>query len=86
MKISIGTENLDAQTWQDPFNETTVCVHCSEQADIACVVREDGDEEKMIYNLHENNGKGKTWAHDSCAIATYLCRSCLKATALLSQA
>ncbi len=88
MKFYIGQTGLE-QSWQTPFEKTTVCCKCGKEADIMFVGFEDypQDEDNFICQLHETSGKeGSLWLHDACAVAVYLCPNCFKATALVNQA
>jgi len=89
MKVTLGKAGLK-KTWQDEFPETTKCCHCKGEARIGFVAHEGGqgdagDNQKWIWTLHKNEGKGGYWLHDGVAVAVYFCRECLEATALYNQ-
>lgn len=89
MKVDIGEEGL-TKTWQRDFPKETECIYCKGISRIGFVAHErlnkDPVEEKIVASLHENNGKGDYWLHDSCAVSVYFCKDCLKPTALFNQA
>ena len=75
-------------TWQEVFPETTPCVQpdCGGKAEIAITVKEDeSGPYAMGINKNDPDGEGY-WVHDCMAVATYLCRKCLKPTSLMNQA
>jgi len=85
MKTYLGEEGLN-KTWQEDFPRTTKCYKCKGEARIMFVALENREEKKHICDLHENKGEGDYWFHDCIAIASYLCRKCFEATALVNQA
>ena len=95
MNVTLGKDGL-VKTWQAEFPETTKCCRCKGEARIAFVAHEGmdkddqpivpRDEAQYVVDLHDNEGKGGFWLHDCCAVAVYLCRECLKPTALYNQA
>jgi hypothetical protein len=88
MKITLGKDGLK-KTWQWEFAETTKCCRCGGNAMHAFTAHEGLDAEdrkgKFVYNLKRNLGKGNLWPHDCIAMAIYLCRNCLHATAIYNQ-
>ena len=87
MKITIGKNGLH-KTYQAEFPETTSCCRCNGDARIGFVAHEnmsDDDFVPFVCELHSNQGKGKFWLHDCCAVAIYFCEDCSKATALYNQ-
>lgn len=85
MKVTLGREGVK-NTWQKEFPEETECCRCKGIARIGFVAFEGHGEERYISELHSNEGKGKYWLHDACAVAVYFCRECLETTALYNQA
>ncbi len=98
MQVSIGEQGL-IKTHQAPFSKTVKCAHCFGDSTHAFTAHEglsgspklDGSQNEgqgpaaRVYHLHPNGGKGKLWPHDCCAVAIYLCRDCLEATAIFNQ-
>ena len=96
MIVYLGKDGLK-RSHQSPFPETVECVHCKGKAEIAFVGMEEGPGDnplvwsggsnlpQYVCDLHKNEGPGKMWLHDCCAVAVYLCRDCLKPTALANQ-
>lgn len=86
-KVTVGEDGL-AETWQAEFPETVKCDHCGGEARHGFTAKEgySGIPGKgHVYDLHDNNGKGDFWLHDCCAVAVYLCKDCLKPSALCNQ-
>lgn len=84
--ITLGKEGTDL-TWQQPFPEETKCNHCNGMARLGLVYFERVGQKEYVKNLYPNAPKGEGyWLHDACAIAIYLCKKCLKPTALCNQA
>ena len=88
MEVTLGKEGL-GKTHQAPFPEETECAYCKGTARIAFVAHEAIDapllETGGVASLHENEGQGGYWPHDSCAVAVYLCKDCFKPTAIFNQ-
>ena len=92
MKVTLGKDGL-TKTWQDQFPETVQCCWCKGEARIGFVVHEglddddrDGSSMSRVYCLHENEGAGGFWPHDTVAVAGYFCKDCLETTSLYNQA
>ena len=85
MKVTIGEAGLN-ETWQAPFPEIAICVHCGGISRIGFVAHEGCGETEYVSHLHENGGEGDFWLHDACCVAVYFCKDCLKPTALYNQA
>ena len=90
MKTTIG-EQARSKSWQVEFPATVKCSKkgCKGEARIAFVAYEgmsDDDKKEFVCHLHLNEGEGGYWPHDAIAVAVYLCRKCLGATALFNQA
>jgi hypothetical protein len=90
VKVTIGKEGL-TKTFQNNFPETVDCQCCCDgKARIAFVAHEGLDkkdaQEKRVYTLHYNEGKGGLWPHDTVCVAVYFCRECLEITAIYNQA
>ena len=88
MKVDLGDKGLD-KSWQLKFESEANCVHCKGNARIAFVAYEKGGKKnngEFICEMHKNQPEGDGyWIHDSCAVAVYFCRKCLKATAIMNQ-
>lgn len=86
MKITYGAEGL-TNSWQLEFPEEVACVHCDGKARPAINIKEDQHNEDYVCQLHPNKGGsgGDFWLHDAAAFQIYLCRKCLKPTALYNQ-
>ena len=86
MKITYGKEGL-TNSWQADFPEEVDCVHCDGKARSAINIKEESGEDQYITDLHPNLGGsgGDFWLHDAAAFQIYLCRKCLKPTALYNQ-
>lgn len=84
MKVTLGKDGLE-HSYQAKFPEITECCRCNGEARIGFVMQESAGEAPYVCELHPNKGKGGYWLHDCCAVAVYLCRECLKATALVNQ-
>jgi hypothetical protein len=86
MKVTLGKEGL-SKTMQAPFSLTTTCCRCGSVARIAFVAHEcGGGKGPFVYQMHRNNPPEGMWFHDACAVAVYLCKSCLEPTAHWNQA
>jgi len=85
MDIYLGEAGVN-YSWQVPFPKTIECHKCKAIARIMFVAFESASEEKCICKLHKNEGKGKYWLHDACAVAVYLCKNCFEVNALINQA
>lgn len=87
MEITFGKEGCK-ETFGDDFPETIKCCKCEGEARIGFVAHEGGGKEDAPYlsEIHESNGVGDLWLHDSCCVAIYFCRKCLNPTALYNQA
>ena len=87
MEVTLGKDGLN-KSWQAEFPETVKC-RCKGVSRIAFVAHEgmsEGDEKAVVLrSLHSSKGKGDLWPHDCCAVAVYLCKDCLKPTALFNQ-
>ena len=85
MKVTIGTmENGDAR--QGRFPDTCECDRCGDPAAIAFVAREEGATGPLVRGLHrDGRDKGERWLTGSCSVAVYVCRTCLRPTAVLKQ-
>lgn len=87
MKVHKGKAGLD-KTWQGPFKETEKCIKCGSESRIAFVAMEEPstvEDDGLICEAYPNV-EGSMWVHDACAIAVYLCKKCLKPTAIMNQA
>jgi len=89
MEIEIGKTGLGL-AMQDDFEERIECPYCGGTAWIAFVAAE-VLEETYICKMHPNDWEKETddpgrWIHDSCAVAVYICRKCLKPVAEMDQA
>ncbi len=99
MKVTLGKSGLQ-HSMQDPFPETTKCCRCATgEARIGFVAHEsvndisrpqnDGKENdgkiEAVFQMHANEGSGRYWLHDLCAVAVYSCKDCLETTALYNQ-
>lgn len=69
---------------QDEFPEKTACV-CGAEGRIAFVAYEGSKEESYVRDLHESTEARGLWPHDVIAVAVYLCKKCLKPTAIFNQ-
>ena len=86
-KVTVGSEGLK-ETWQREFPKTVKCDHCGGEARHGFTAKEGFSGtpgEGHVCDLHDNNGKGDFWLHDCCAVAVYLCKDCLKPSALYNQ-
>ena len=85
MKVELGDKGLD-KSFQKEFPKETKCGYCGGDARIAFVAHEQNNKGAFICEMYHNDPKGEGyWFHDACAVAVYLCKKCLKPTALANQ-
>jgi len=88
MKVTIGEAGTD-KTWQRRFPSIISCDHCKGNAKIAFVAHEGMSGDPLggpyVCDLYKDDNDG-LWPHDCCAVAVYLCTSCLKPKAIFNQA
>jgi len=82
--IEIGDKGLD-NSHQQKFPKNVKCNHCGGDARIAFTLLENAPIGSAIADIHQNR-KNSMWLHDCSAFAVYLCKKCLKPTALYNQA
>ena len=84
MEIVKGEKGVTA-SHQSDFPLTATCT-CGGEGRIAFVAYEKGgiDGPGDICQMH-NNEPGNMWVHDVIAVAVYLCRKCLRPTAIGNQ-
>ena len=87
MKVQIAKDNtVKRLTFQKEFPDTTKCCYCKSESRLAFVAHELDHPDSCVCDLYDNDPKGKGyWLHDACAVAVYLCKGCLKPTALCNQ-
>lgn len=89
MKVSLGEEGIN-KSYQLEFPKKIRCHNCqNDEAKIAFVAHEGFDKndkkEPFVYQLYENKGAFNYWLHSYCAVAIYICKICLKPSAILNQ-
>lgn len=83
MKIYLGKTGIK-KSHQLPFEEEIECIHCWKEARLAFVGHE--DEGPFVCDLHENKPREEgCWPHDTCAVAVYICKDCMKTTSRMNQ-
>jgi len=82
MQNYLGKTGLE-KSWQLPFEENVLCVHCGSNSRIAFVCFEDNHVpqaevdvgQPFVCNLYPNRlaEGGAFWPHDAIAVAVYFC-------------
>lgn len=84
MKVSLDDATA---SYQGEWPRDCKCVHCNEKAILAFTVIEDsGIDEYLCDRMPDEFSGSGVWFHDATAWATYICRSCFKATTHWNQA
>lgn len=89
LAVNLGYGPAGAQlTQQAPFELTTPCVRCGQEARLALTIQENAGESEYVTWVHPNDPRGEGfWLHDAASFAIYLCRDidCTTATTLWNQ-